>query len=103
MKFLNYKDKVRVQDAARRTGKILYKDRQVMLFPDVSAELHERHRKFDEVKRKLQELNIQYGIVFPAQLKVTNGGRSHYFNTPSEAEGFITYMQQKVVIEKDTD
>lgn len=40
MKFLNYKDKVRVENAARQRSKVLYKDRQVMLFPDVSAELH---------------------------------------------------------------
>lgn len=66
MKFLNYRDKVRVQDAARRMGKILFKGHQVMLFPDVSAELHKQRRGFDRVKRKLRELKVQYGIIFPA-------------------------------------
>lgn len=93
MKFLNYRDKVRVQDAARRKGKILYNDRQVMLFPDVSAELHKQRRKFDEVKRKLRELNVQYGIVFPARLRVTHSGRSHFFDNPKEAEIFITKIR----------
>lgn len=103
LKFLNFKDKVRVQEAARRMRKILYKGRQVMLFPDVSAELHKQRRRFDEVKRKLRELNVQYGIIFPARLRVTHGGRSHYFNNPSEAESFITNMREKAVSELDTN
>lgn len=72
MKFLNYKDKVRVRNAARRTGKVLYKDRQVMLSPDVSAELHKQRRRFDGVKRKRGER--------PARLRVTYEGRSHFFD-----------------------
>ncbi|KAI4826649.1 hypothetical protein KUCAC02_030086 [Chaenocephalus aceratus] len=59
MKFLNYKDRVLIQNAARQMGKIFYRDRQVMLFPDVSAELHKQPRRFDGVKRRLREMDVQ--------------------------------------------
>ncbi|KAL3043438.1 hypothetical protein OYC64_003328 [Pagothenia borchgrevinki] len=94
MKFLNYKDKVLVQNAARQMGKILYKDRQVMLFLDVSAELHKQRRRFDGVKRRLREMDVQYGIVFPARLRVTHGGRSCFFDNPSDRENFIKDIQK---------
>ncbi|KAK1894439.1 LINE-1 retrotransposable element ORF1 protein [Dissostichus eleginoides] len=95
MKFLSYKDKVFVQNAARQMGKILYKDRQVMLFPDISAELHKQRMRFDGVKRRLREMDVQYGIVFPVRLRVTHGGRSYFFDNPSDTENFIKDIQKK--------
>lgn len=71
-----------------------------MLFPDVSEELHKQRRRFDGVKCKLRELDIQYGIVFPARLRITYGGRSHFFDNPSETEIFITKIQKKGDCEK---
>ncbi|XP_028435645.1 C-type lectin domain family 10 member A-like [Perca flavescens] len=50
MKFLDYRDKVRVVKAARAKGKVLYKNQQVMFFPDLPTEIHKQQKRFDSVK-----------------------------------------------------
>lgn len=53
IKFLNFQDKIWVMQAARKRGKIMFEDRHVMLFQDMSTELHKRRKIFDDVKQHL--------------------------------------------------
>ena len=98
MKFLNYADKVRVMKAARSKGKILVDDKNVMFFPDVSADLLKRRKVFDSAKKELASLSIhdlRYGIIHPATLLVTIKGRRHTFDTASEAEAFVQELKSQ--------
>ncbi|KAL3976484.1 zinc finger and BTB domain-containing protein 44 [Sarotherodon galilaeus] len=87
-KFLNFQDKVRVMRAARAKGKVTCGGR-ILFFPDLSAELHRRRRCFDRVKEQLRSMNISYGIIYPAKLRVSSDGQICEFETPAEAEKFV--------------
>lgn len=89
MKFLNFQDQVRVLRAARAKGKVLYRDQEVKFFPDISAELHRQRRRFDGVKQQLRVLNIRFGIIYPAKLRLTINGQVREFENPAEAEKFV--------------
>ncbi|KAI7800009.1 putative LINE-1 type transposase domain-containing protein 1-like [Triplophysa rosa] len=94
MKFLNFQDKVRVMQAARAKGKIMYGDQEVKFFPDLSAELLRQRRHFYGVKQRLRALNITYGLIYPARLRVTMDGQTRMFDNPTDAERFLSGIQQ---------
>ncbi len=92
MKFLNYADKVRTLKAARAKAIVMLDKRKLMFFPDVSAELHKKRKRFDTVKKDLRDLNILelcYGILHPAILCVTYKGKRHLFDNPPDAQRFL--------------
>lgn len=93
VKFLNFQDKVRVMRASRSKGKVIYAGQEIMFFPDLSAELHRRRRGFDQAKQQLRSMNIRYGIVYPAKLRVSSDGQTREFGTPADAEKFIQRLQ----------
>lgn len=93
MKFLNFQDKVRVMRAARVKGKIMYGDQEVRFFPDLSADLHRQRRRFDGVKQRLRSMNVSYGIVYPAKLRLTVDGQTREFEDPADADKFLKGMQ----------
>lgn len=86
MKFLNFHDKIRVMQAARKKGKIMYEDHNVMFFQDISTELHRKRKRFDDVKRRLRDLKIDYGIIYPAKLRLFHEGKPHVFADPAGVE-----------------
>uniref|UniRef100_A0A3B4F0H5 L1 transposable element RRM domain-containing protein n=1 Tax=Pundamilia nyererei TaxID=303518 RepID=A0A3B4F0H5_9CICH len=89
VKFLNFQDKVRVMRAAMDKGKVICGGQEVMFFPDLSTDLHRRRRGFDRVKQQLRAMNVRYGLIYPARLRVSSGGHMHVFETPADAEKFI--------------
>lgn len=89
MKFLNFKDKIRVMQAARKKDKIMYEGHHVMLFQDISTELHRKRKRFDDVKKRLRDLKIDYGIIYTAKLKLLHWGKSCVFDDPAGVELFI--------------
>ena len=100
MKFLNYKDKMRVVNAARVKGRVLYKNWPFMFFPDLSMEVHKQQQCFDSVKQRLRAKAIRYGIIFPAHLRVSHDNRSCIFETPAEAEKFLEKLGRRVEAEQ---
>lgn len=58
---------------------------RISLFPDFSAELQKRPATFNDVKKLLRELNVQYGMLYPARLRVTALGTTHFFDRPTAA------------------
>jgi len=89
LKFLNFRDKIRVMQAARKKGKIMYEGHHVMLFQDISTELHKKRKRFDDVKQRLRVLKIDYSIIYPAKLKLFHGGKPRVFADPADVESFI--------------
>lgn len=95
MKFLNYQDKVRVMRAARQKGKVMYREHHVMFFPDLSVEVQKQRRQYNGVKQKLRELHLDFGLIFPAKMRIFHKGSRHLFHTPEEVEVFIQRVRQE--------
>ena len=89
MKFLNFKDKVCVMKAAQAKGKVMYENRQVKFFSDFSAEVQRQRKAYDAVKQRLRSEGIQYGLQFPAKLRITHGGKNYTFLSPQDVHVFI--------------
>lgn len=89
MKFLNFQDKSRVLQAARKKGKIMFEGHHVMFFQDISTELHKKRKRFDDVKQRLRDLGIEYGLIYPAKLRLFHGGKPHVFIDPAGVDSFI--------------
>lgn len=70
MKFLNFCDRQRVMEAARKMKAVTYQQHKVMFFPDFSMDVRKQRRQFDGVKKRLQALNIDYRLRYPAKLTV---------------------------------
>lgn len=79
LKFLNFRDKVRVMKAAQEKGKVMHENRQVKFFSDFSAEVQRQRKAYDSVKQILRSQGIQYGLQFPAKLRITHGGKNIIF------------------------
>uniref|UniRef100_A0A3Q0T2G0 L1 transposable element RRM domain-containing protein n=1 Tax=Amphilophus citrinellus TaxID=61819 RepID=A0A3Q0T2G0_AMPCI len=94
VKFLNYQDKVRVMTAARLKGKVMYNGSHVMFFPDLSTEVLKRRKQYNQVKQQLRDLNINFGLIFPAKMRIFHRGNRFLFHTPSEVEEFIRKTRQ---------
>uniref|UniRef100_A0A3Q2PSW3 L1 transposable element RRM domain-containing protein n=1 Tax=Fundulus heteroclitus TaxID=8078 RepID=A0A3Q2PSW3_FUNHE len=95
MTFLNYQDKMRVMTAARLKGKVMYNGRHVMFFPDLSADVVKQRKQYDQVKQQLRNLNINFGLIFPAKMRTFHHGNCFLFHTPSEVEVFIGKTKQQ--------
>lgn len=94
IKFLNFRDKIRVMQATRKKGRIMYEGHHVMFFQDISTELHKKRKRFDGVKQQLRDLKIDYGIIYPAKLRLLHGGKPRVFTDPASVESFIKELQQ---------
>ena len=89
MKFLNFREKIQVMQAARKKGKIVYEGHHVMFFQDISTELHKKRKRFDGVKQRLRDLKMGYGIIYPAKLRLFHEGKPCMFVDPAGVESFI--------------
>uniref|UniRef100_A0A1A7ZGX5 LINE-1 type transposase domain containing 1 n=1 Tax=Nothobranchius furzeri TaxID=105023 RepID=A0A1A7ZGX5_NOTFU len=97
VKFLNFQDRVRVMRAASTKGKVICGGQEVLFFPDLSTDLHRRRRGFDRVKQQLRSMNIRYGLIYPAKLRVSTDEHTHVFETPADAEKFIKGLQNTAI------
>lgn len=88
-RFLNSSDKDRVTAAARAKGKVMFEGREVMFFQDVSNATAKKRKGFDDVKKTLRDMNIQYGMMHPAKLRVTHDGKTEFFDNPGQVKTFI--------------
>ncbi|KAK7916494.1 hypothetical protein WMY93_012255 [Mugilogobius chulae] len=85
IKLLNFQDKVKILRLAK-DKKLMFKDKQIHIFPDFSAELTRKRRSFDAVKRKLRDLNMKYSLRYPCTLSVMVDGKSQRFTCHKAAE-----------------
>ncbi|KAK1884731.1 LINE-1 type transposase domain containing protein 1 [Dissostichus eleginoides] len=74
---------------------ILYKDQQVRSYPDLAAGVHKQQKTFNNVRQKLRNLGIRYGMLLPARLLVTYKDKSHTFENPSAVENFIKQITRE--------
>lgn len=94
MKFLNFRDNELVTRGVKAKQEVRYKNHAVRLYPDVVTSVHKK-QKFDEARRQLRLMGLQYGIIPPAWLIVTYKEHFHIFNNHVEAEDFIKRIKTK--------
>lgn len=80
LKLLNYKDHNIVLSKARNLGDALVMgNSKISLFPDLSDEVQQHRAQFNEVKKCLRALNVQYAMLYPARLCVVARDEFHFF------------------------
>uniref|UniRef100_A0A3P9B155 L1 transposable element RRM domain-containing protein n=1 Tax=Maylandia zebra TaxID=106582 RepID=A0A3P9B155_9CICH len=90
VRFLRDKAKMSVLAAARKKGQIVWKGMRVLFFQDYAQEVQEKRRKFDEVRRLLQQYKIGYSLRFPAVMTFSVDNQYHQFSNPAEAKQFLS-------------
>lgn len=81
-KMLNFWDRDAVLRLTRLKGNIPYKNGEIKVFPDFSAEVQKKRAHFAEAKRQLRIRHYSYAMLFPARLRVVGEDRAHFFDTP---------------------
>uniref|UniRef100_H2ZSG6 L1 transposable element RRM domain-containing protein n=1 Tax=Latimeria chalumnae TaxID=7897 RepID=H2ZSG6_LATCH len=92
IKLLRFPVKELLLRSARDLGTLEWEGHKILLFPDLSRALQDRHRQFLSVKRILRDKMIKYGLFYPATLRVTYKGTTSSFATAEEAEKFLSSL-----------
>ncbi|XP_068127183.1 uncharacterized protein [Hyperolius riggenbachi] len=96
LKLLNFRDRDEILKAARKEGDIYFQSSRLMIFPDYTNETQKQRRSFQQVKEKLRELQLPYSMLFPARLRVQDGDKLHFFETPEEASRWLRSHKKQV-------
>ncbi|KAK7939614.1 hypothetical protein WMY93_002940 [Mugilogobius chulae] len=85
-------EKERIQRVAREKGRLEFRGKQLLIFPDYSADLARRRAAFSEVKATLRKQEgVRYGLLYPARLRVSVDGETKVFDTPKSVKDFIDF------------
>ncbi|KAE8278211.1 hypothetical protein D5F01_LYC23701 [Larimichthys crocea] len=95
VKFLSYHDRDTVLKAAR-LKEVKLENNHVMFFPDLSPKVQKQRKLFDGVKLRLRHLNRDYGLIFPARLRIWHEDTWHYFNSVAKADKFIDKLRPAI-------
>ncbi|XP_041659596.1 uncharacterized protein LOC121520290 [Cheilinus undulatus] len=81
-----FQDKIKIMKLSREKKEPpQYKGARVYIYPDFSAGLIQRRRRFDAVKKKLRDRDIKYALIFPCTLRVVHAAAVHCFSIQSAA------------------
>ncbi|KAK7160964.1 hypothetical protein R3I94_003818 [Phoxinus phoxinus] len=89
VKFLSLQDKQLILRLSREKKELKYKGNRVHIFPDFSAGIVQKRRQFDDIKKKLRELKMEYSLQYPAILRIIAAGKVILFKSPGDAESFL--------------
>lgn len=87
-RFLRFSAREAVLRAAREKRRVEWQGNRISFFQDLSQDVLQQRRRFDTVKKQLQERRISYSMMYPATLKVINN-RFHTFTSPDTAADFL--------------
>lgn len=85
----HYQTRELVLRLAREKGQVLYKGTRIHFYPDVSVEVAKRRAAFNQVKAQLRGAGIEFGLLFPARLRINHDGTRHFFDCPQRALEFV--------------
>lgn len=63
-----------------------------MILPDYTRLVQQQRQSFMAAKRRLRDLNIQYMLLYPAQMRVTYNSKSYFFDSP---EAVFTWTDER--------
>lgn len=90
VRFLHDKAKSTVLAATRRKKQITWEDMRIRFFQDYAQDVQEKRKKYDDVRRMLQQRKIEYSLHYPAVMTFTFNGHRHQFSSPAEVKQFLS-------------
>lgn len=90
-KMLNFRDQDAVLRLTRLKGNIPFKNCEIRVFPDFSAEVQKKRVQFTEAKRQLRIRHYSYAMLFLARLCVAGKDKARFFDTP---EAVFAWMEE---------
>lgn len=90
VRFLRFGDREAVLRAAREKERVEWQGKRISFFQDLSQDVIQRRKKFDGVKKRLQEKGLRYTMAYPAILRVVVENVRHTFASPEEVADFIS-------------
>lgn len=90
VRFMRFGARETVLQAAREKECMEGRGKRISFFQDLSQDVIQKHKKFDGVKKKLQEKGLRYTMVYPAVLRVVADNVRHIFPSPEEVMDFIS-------------
>uniref|UniRef100_A0A3P8TPZ5 Integrase catalytic domain-containing protein n=1 Tax=Amphiprion percula TaxID=161767 RepID=A0A3P8TPZ5_AMPPE len=88
IKLLDFQDKKTILRIAREKGQLIFHGSAISIYPDFSAEVMNKRRLFDPVKRNLRG-RMKYFMKFPATLCVIVDGKLQQFTCHKRAEAIF--------------
>ena len=89
-KLHHFQVKELVLKLAREKTPLQYDGRSVFIFPDLTSATMKKRKVFQHIKEKCRVRKIRCGFRHPANFVVTVDGNTGTFNTPDEAEKFLS-------------
>lgn len=101
VKLLSLQDRRKILRVAREKKELEFNGGRVYIFPDFSAGLLTKRRQFDNVKKKLRDLQMDYSLIYPATLRIISNSKPVLFKCPEEVESFLQDINVTNVDMKD--
>ena len=90
VKLAKYKDKERILKAARDKHALTYKGRPIRLVSDVSTEVWQARKQWQEIFNVMNRKNMQPRILYPASLSFRIKGEIKVFPNKQKLKEFVT-------------
>lgn len=90
IRFLRFSAREAVLAAARGKEAVVWEGKKLSFFQDLSQEVLQQRRKFDDVKKQLRGHRIPYSMQYPATLKFSVNNKWHSFTSPNAVATFLT-------------
>lgn len=84
-----YQTRERILRLAAQKAPLQYDGAKVFIFPDLTAEVLARRKKFEEIRKRCRAANLRYGFIHPARFRVTLDGVTQTFDKPEAAKRFL--------------
>lgn len=82
---LNQRDRDLNLRRATLLKEVTFNGTKVMFFPDFTPEIQKQRAKFQDVKKRLQTLQLSSPMLHPAKLRVEANAVAHFFDKPQSA------------------
>lgn len=85
---LNFRDREIILRLAGEHRNVQFNGTRISFYLDFSAEVQRSRSRFSDVKR-LQRLQASYAMLYPAKLRITSGGQTHFFKNAADASQWL--------------
>ena len=94
VRFHYFQDKEKVLRKSRELAdRLTFQGRKISFFPDFSASVTQRRAGFKQVKSRLYERGLKFGMQYPARLWVLLDNKRRFFDNPQEAQVFLDRLE----------
>lgn len=88
-RFLRFQDRNHISEAARKMGKVTWKEHRIMVFADYSKLVNEKRIKFNEGKKMLHEKCTKFSLDYLAVLTMRSAQGPRRFDDHKKALAYI--------------